>query len=658
MSELIQPLPTALSGLERRPPPEGNAVDALLARAYGSLRARAASPASLARLADQVLAQAAALDAADAAALASERDALRLALRRNGHEQALVLRALALVCVTAQRELGLSPHPVQCMGALALLRGMVVEMATGEGKSLTAALAAAAFALGGRPVHVITVNEYLAERDAAVHRPLFAALGLSVAAALPGQAPAERAAVYAQDIAYCTNKDVVFDFLRDRLGADSSRSPREQAVQQALAGGGRASLLGELAFAIVDEADSVLIDEARTPLIIASERDRVPAEVCAEALEIAKALEVDQHYRIDRLHRQVLISESGAARIAELAAGYHGLWRGERARLHLVRQALSAGALFVRERDYILRDGKVQIVDEFTGRVLPDRAWENGIHQMVEVKEGLPMTPSREPVARLTYPAFFTRYARLAGMTGTGREVAGELLALYGLKLVCIPTHRPVRRQLLPPRLFVDGEQQGSALLTRCSELARAGRAVLVGTRSVEASERIAALLQAGGLQPVVLNAKQDADEAGVVAQAGQPGRITVATNMAGRGTDIGLDETVRERGGLHVILTEAHESARIDRQLFGRAARQGDPGSCEALLALDAELFQRYLPGLARRAARFADGRGLLPPWLAAPLRWLAQARAERVNAYTRAQSLRHERQQGRWMAFAGKEV
>ena len=669
MSEFIHPLPPFVPGIERAARQPGNALDAWLARRYGQWRmawlARsqglaALSLRSLGAAADAAAMAATRFAAMDAAALAAHTAAVRSDLQRHGLSDTTSAQALGLACLAAQRELGLTPHRVQCMGAAALLRGMVAEMATGEGKSLTAALAAACVGLSGRPAHIITVNDYLAERDARVHRPLFAALGLGVAAVLPAQTPPQRVQVYAHDIVYCTNKDVVFDYMRDRLGQAGANTARQSAVRTALGlahEGGRAPALRELAFAIVDEADSVLIDEARTPLIISSERDRVPMQVCTQALEIARALDADEHYSVDRLHHQVALTDAGVERVEALAAALRGLWRSDRARAHLVRQALSATALFIRERDYIVRDGKVHIVDEFTGRVLPDRAWEQGIHQMIELKEGLAMTPSREPVARLTYPAYFTRYARLAGMTGTAREVAGELWALYGLKVVCIPTHRPVQRAALPAQVWLNQGLQASALVAACRAMQARGRAVLIGTRSVQGSELVAQALGAQGIHHVVLNAKQDADEAGVVARAGQPGCVTVATNMAGRGTDIGLDPATHHAGGLHVILTEFHESGRIDRQLIGRCARQGDPGSWQAITHVRSELFQRYAPRASALALRLAGKHHLVPAIVASVLRRWAQRRAERLNAWTRAMALRSERRQDRLMAFAGKK-
>jgi preprotein translocase subunit SecA len=406
----------------------------------------------------------------------------------------------------------------------------------------------------------------------------------------------------------------------------------------------------------VDEADSILIDEARTPLIISRERDTGVGDVCAAALGLALQLEDEQDFRVDPQTRGIELTEAGRDRLRTLVEGLGGVWRSERQREHLCLQALSAQRLFQRDRDYIVRDGKVQIVDEFTGRVLADRSWERGLHQMVEAKEGLEITPHRDSIARLTYQRFFTRYETLGGMTGTAKEVAGELWTIYGLKVVSIPTHRPVQRRVYPTRMFRSGTQRWDAVARRCLEEIAAGRAVLAGTRSVAQSEALSARLTELDVEHLVLNAKQDANEAEIVAMAGQPGRVTVATNMAGRGTDIKLHPDVAAAGGLHVILTEFHESQRIDRQLFGRGARQGDPGSCEALVSIEDDIFARYA-GVARRLlGRLAHDRDELPVRVAALLRWLAQTQAGRIHAQVRLDTVRQEARMDRMMAFAGR--
>lgn len=586
--------------------------------------------------------------------------ALRSALARPRLAAPDVALALALVREAAVRSLGLAAFAVQLAGAAALLRGMCAEMATGEGKTLTAALAATCAALAGRPVHVITVNDYLAQRDADFAAPLLAFFGLQVGCTQQGQDAQARRAAYACNVTWCTNKDLVFDHLRDGLAAGTGKSPRRSRVASLLgagAPGAAGPMIPDLAFAIVDEADSVLVDEARTPLIISSEQERIDPEVYRQALEIAGGLDPERHCIVDAAQRRVDLTEEGREGVAELVASCRmdGLWRSERAREQLCRQALAALHLYRRDRDYIVRDGKVQIVDEFTGRVLADRSWEKGLHQMVEAKEGLAVTPHRVPVARMTYQSFFTRYERLAGMSGTVREVAGELWAVYGLPVVRIPTHQPVRRADLGHRVFVEPEDRLAALVERCVALQAAGRPVLIGTRSVAMSEAVVAHLAGAGIAARLLNAKQDREEAGVIAAAGQRGCVTVATNMAGRGTDIAIDPGVREAGGLHVILTELHESARIDRQLFGRCARQGDPGSCETIACVQDDLFRHFGDGWLLAALARRSRAALLPPAWA---RWLAlrtQRRAQGLLAAQRLQVMRDDRKLQQMMAFAG---
>ena len=588
--------------------------------------------------------------------------ALRAALARPRVPARELALALALVREGAWRSLRLAAFPEQLAGAAALLRGMCAEMATGEGKTLTAALAATCAALAGRPVHVITVNDYLAQRDASFARPLLAFFGLTVGCTQQGQDTNARRAAYACNVTWCTNKDLVFDHLRDGLAAGTGRSPRRSRVESLLGAGAGAGHAGpmvpDLAFAIVDEADSVLVDEARTPLIISSEQDRIDPEVYRQALEIAGGLSVELHCIVDPQQRHVELTEEGRDGVAELVASCRmdGLWRSERAREHLCRQALAALHLYRRDRDYIVREGKVQIVDEYTGRVLADRSWESGLHQMVEAKEGLPITPHRVPVARMTYQTFFTRYERLAGMSGTVHEVAGELWAVYGLPVVEIPTHRPVRRSRLGHRVFVDPSDRLDALVARCTALRASGRPVLIGTRSVAVSEAVAGHLAGAGIAARVLNAKQDREEADIVATAGQRDCVTVATNMAGRGTDIAIDPAVRDAGGLHVILTELHESARIDRQLFGRCARQGDPGSCESMACLQDDLFARFGRGWLLAASRRWARAATLPAPLAIWLSMRIQRRAQRLLAAQRLQVMREDRRFQQMMAFAGR--
>ena len=611
----------------------------------------------LRRFAAAVLARGTALEALDEPELRRLVAALRLALPRAGLTRALAIESFALVREVSRRRLGLAHYPVQLMGGYTLLRGMLAEMATGEGKTLTGLLPAVTVALAGVPVHVVTVNDYLARRDATELKPVFDFFGLSVGWIEPDQDPGTRRQMYDCDVTYCVNKDLVFDYLKDGLATGGEHNPRHGAVGRFLRRRSPADrqVLRGLCFAVVDEADSIFVDEARTPLIISAERREAgEAERFGLALKLASELPPEA-YRVLPAERAVRLTPEGRERVARATAGHGDLWRFRRAREQLAEQALAALHLYERDKHYIVVEGKVQIIDESTGRTMPDRSWEHGLHQIIELKEGLDLTARRTTIARITFQRYFSRYLCLAGMTGTGAEVAPEVRAVYGVNTLRIPTHRPLRRRSLGERVFVDAENRWAAVATRIVEMVAAGRAVLAGTRSVEASEHLAQLLDAAGIHYALLNARQDDAEADIVAAAGQPGRVTVATNMAGRGTDIKLDPAVREAGGLHVILTEYHESRRIDRQLFGRAGRQGDPGSCEALVSLEDELFRTHAPRLVALTQRIWGGRRTLPRWLSVLLRRVTQAAAERRNALVRKRTLESERNKDRRLAFAG---
>jgi preprotein translocase subunit SecA len=573
-------------------------------------------------------------------------DELRRRLKREGFTVALVGEAFAQIREAAQRMIGMRHFDVQLVGGWAMLNGMLAEMETGEGKTLTATLAAATAALAGRAVHVITVNDYLAERDAEAMRPVYEALGLSVGCVVHGLEPEERRRRYGCDIAYCSNKELTFDYLRDRMTLGGQPHPIADRID-ALAGGkrGDALLLRGLQFALVDEADSVLIDEARTPLILSAQAKRSGEEVMyRQALELARGLAATDYVIEDG---QIELTRAGESALAEAARGLGGLWNGPRRRERLAKQALSALYLFEADKQYLVRDGKVQIIDENTGRLMPDRSWEQGLHQLIELKEGVEVTGQRETLARISYQRFFRRYLHLGGMTGTGTEVARELWSVYRLRVARIPTNRPVRRRHAPDRVYASSEEKWDAVLAAIRQRHAAGQPVLIGTRSVAASDHLAALLKEAGLPYQLLNARQDADEAAIVARAGERGRITVATNMAGRGTDIKLDAGVAGIGGLHVICTERHDSGRIDRQLFGRCGRQGDPGSCETFVSVADELVATHLKGA---------GRLTLPEWAGRALIALAQWRAERAHSQVRRALLEMEDQLGDQLAFSGR--
>lgn len=585
---------------------------------------------------------------------------LRAKLLRSGFLPELVAQAFALVRTAAQRTVGLTHFPVQLLGGYVMLQGMLVEMGTGEGKTLAATLPAATAALAGVPVHIVTVNDYLAERDGEWMRPVYAALGLRVGVVKHGQQPAERRAAYAADITYCSNKELGFDYLRDTLVVDRDKGRGRLLLQKMLRQGDRIDrlVLRGLHFAIVDEADSVLIDEARTPLVIAGASDAVSElPLHGAALAIAAQLTQGVHFDLDTSERAARLTPRGRARLQQLTDVLPPEWRSTRAREEIAQLGLAALHLFELDTHYLVREGKVEIVDEFTGRVIEGRSWERGLQQLIETKEGCDVTGRHTTLARITYQRLFRRYVTLCGMTGTAAEVATELDAVYGLRVARIPPNRPSVRRDLGMRLYANRKLKWSAVAEVAIRMRDAGRPVLVGTRSVAASEELSALLAAHAVDHVVLNARQDKDEAEIVACAGEAGRITVATNMAGRGTDIRLQPEVVRSGGLHVILTELHESQRIDRQLFGRCARQGDPGSHEAIVSVEDELFSRYAPRQsALLALRFRDRTSAVPAYAAQILRVTAQRAAEAANSHIRRANLDLDWKLDSALAFAGR--
>ena len=609
------------------------------------LRAVQAERGALAQLSDAALRGAAA--------------ALRPRLRRDGFRDDVVARAFALVREAAGRTLGTPHYDVQLIGGRILLGGMVAEMDTGEGKTLTATLAVATAALLGTGVHVLTANDYLAARDARIMEPVYRALGLTVGTVVQEVEREQRREAYARDITYSTGQQVVFDYLRDRLTLGRDVQRLSLKVERLYGGPSRTAQLAlrGLHFAIVDEADSLLIDEARTPLIISARQEGdTEREVFETALRLARGLAAGRDFQIDERERRAMLTRAGQAALQARAERLGGAFAGRLRREELVAQALSALHLFIRDRDYVVTPERtVRVVDEFTGRTMADRSWERGLHQLVEVKEDCPLTGVMRPLVKLSYQRFFRRYLRLGGMTGTGREVANELWSTYGLAVVRVPPRRPRQRRLVADHVFVAAETRWRAVVDRVRTLSAERRPVLVGTRSVEASEHLSGLLTAAEVPHRVLNARQDRDEADVVAEAGQAGRVTVATNMAGRGTDIALGPGVRETGGLHVIATECHEARRIDRQLFGRCGRQGDPGSYECLVSLDDDLVRFHARRWRAVARLFARREGTVPHWLGARVVRRAQRGAEALHAQMRRDLRRVDEQFEDALAFTG---
>ncbi len=662
MSEVFAPSPGLVLGHypQREDPPPGwvaQAVHGTVGKIRQRLRGRRSNLDRFAARVNLAEAEFAALSDSE---LQAKLSSIRHRLACHGFREDVAACSFALIREMASRMLGMRHFDVQIMGGWLILNGLVAEMETGEGKTLTATLPACTAALARVPVHIVTVNDYLVRRDAELMGPLYRALGLTVGMVTEGLDTQARQQAYACDITYCTNKQLVFDYLKDRLALGRPYS-RLQFQMERLDGNParkNALLLRGLCFAIVDEADSVMIDEARTPLIISQEMPVLEEQrVYQQALDLAKQLEPSQDFHILERSRSVELTGSGKAKVVALAASLGGIWNGKHRRLELVEQALSAMYLYLHDRHYLIREGKVQIVDEFTGRVMADRSWERGLHQLIEAKEGCAITGTKKTLARVSYQQFFRRYLLLAGMTGTAHEVAGELWAVYGLNVVTVPTNRPVRRVASSTQIFPSARQKWDAVVARIEHIHAQGRPVLVGTRSVAASEHLSGLLGGKGIAHQVLNARQDEHEADIIARAGEMGRIVVATNMAGRGTDIKLGPLVRDLGGLHVIATEMHESGRIDRQLFGRCGRQGDPGSFEMILSLEDELVKVYGSATVRVLVEQL-GRGKATPAarrLAENLMWSAQRAAERSHSKMRRNMLKIDGQIRNALAFSG---
>jgi preprotein translocase subunit SecA len=589
--------------------------------------------------------------------------ALRASLRRDGLTPDTQAQVLAAVAATAASTLGLRPYPSQLLAAAALLDGRMVEMATGEGKTLATALAACAGALAGLPVHVATANDYLAGRDAAALAPLAQALGLGVAHLAPALDADARRAVYQHDIVYATARELAFDHLRDTLALGPLLEPLARHAAQLAGAAPPPTLQRGLCLALLDEADSILLDEAEMPLVL-SRPVAQPAQRAFwwQALALARQLAPDEHFTLRPEERHAALTPAGRLQLAVLARTLTGPWQRAHWREELMATTLVGLHLLQRNRHYLVRDDKLELLDEVTGRAAPGRVWSRGLHTVVELKEGLTPSPATETLARSSYQRFFQRYWRLAGLSGTVWEARAELAEVYRCAVVRVPLHRPCRRRHAPTRVFDDRDAMFHAVVRRARALQARGRPVLVGTDSVADADALSARLRSAGLPHRVLHALQDADEAATVAAAGRAGALTVATRMAGRGTDIALDDAARAAGGLHALSCQLNPSPRLDRQFAGRAARHGDPGSTESLLCrrLSADSGDHTAPTLAA----WTSGHPALtlgPAWLAARLAGWAlgwwQWRQEHHRRARRRQLQSQDRDGRRRLAFAGPD-
>jgi preprotein translocase subunit SecA len=572
--------------------------------------------------------------------------------------------AFALMREATHRTLDMRHFDVQLLGGIAMQQRSIAEMQTGEGKTLTATLPLYLAALDDQGAHLATANDYLAERDANLMRPAYELLGMTVGIVQSNTSRPQRHQAYRCDITYAASREFGFDFLRDRLlsGQQTDRAGDlfDSMLGQAQRGQSTESVQRDLHFVLVDEADSILIDEARTPLIVSSlpgNSQDAAAALYRWAAEVTPAFREDIDYEYEHQERRITLRSDGRRKVRELnkptaldEVVMFDMYEH-------VERAIQVDREFHLDRNYVVRDGEIVIVDENTGRLAEGRKWRAGIHQAVEAKEGVEVTVKTGEAARVTVQDFYLRYKRLCGMTGTAASSARELRRIYDLRVDVIPTNRPERRDEWPDRVFGASETKWQAVVDEVAELHRSGRPVLIGTRSIEKSEMLSRLLKIAKIEHDVLNAHRHASEAEIVAQAGQLGKVTVATNMAGRGTDIKLGAGVAELGGLHVICTELHESARIDRQLVGRCARQGDPGSYRQFIALEDDIVQT---GYGPKAARRYRELGAQEPGPCDHLRWMLRAgqkKVERQHYRQRRMLQYHEKERRKMQLQMGQD-
>jgi preprotein translocase subunit SecA len=581
---------------------------------------------------------------------------LQLRGRARGGESldSLLPEAYGLVCVAANRTLRLRPFDVQIAGGVVLHYGALAELATGEGKTLVAVMPAFLNALMGKGAHVTTVNDYLAGRDADWMGPIYTSLGLTVGVLQMQMPDAARSQAYRSDITYGTASEFGFDFLRDRLKLSGFKSQAAPFWGPWSGNGGHTQQLDPSVqrghhFAIVDEADNIFIDEAKTPLIIsaptrpATEEEQV---VYKWADKIAEGMVRDKHFTLDEKKQKIELTEEGrqVVRYANPPVGPHS-HAMDKLHEHIER-SLHAHFRFRRDQHYMIEKDKVVIIDEYTGRRMPDRHWREGLHQAVEAKEGVQVTLAADHAAQITFQSYFRLYKKLSGMTGTAATSWFELRRVYKIWVVTVPTNRRVIRAQLPDRVFPNEDAKFAEVVKEVIRCRETGRSILIGTRSVEKSERLSILLHEAGIPHEVLNARQHEREAQIVAQAGQRGRVTIATNMAGRGTDIKPTKEVIDAGGLHVLGTERHDARRIDRQLAGRSGRQGDPGSCQFFLALDDELLEGLGPD-RQKSLEELGRRGGNVNWQGYQKLFLkAQRRVERRHRRQRVDLMLYEKQ------------
>lgn len=585
---------------------------------------------------------------------------LRYQLRQQGLIHPIMVKAFAVIREVADRTLGQRHYAEQLFGGWLMINGSLAEMETGEGKTLATTLPSCTAALAGIPVHVITANDYLASRDKETMSPLYQRLGLTSSAVIDGMETEPRQSAYQTDIVHTTNKQIAFDYLRDRIiMGDNTGTLRVQFQEIQRKNEKKDPLfLRGLCFALIDEADSVLIDEAKTPLIITKTipNEELP-ETFNDALFLASALFINKDYIVNSKNRHIELTPEGEETLIDLISHLPEYWGNKRKREMLVKQALTAEYFYKRNKHYVINKEKIQIVDEYTGRIMSDRSWEHGLQQMIEAKEGCLLSDPREPIARISYQRFFSRYLRLGGTSGTLSEVSGELQQVYGLQVIKVATHKTCKRTMQMEQIYRNETIKKQVFLNKVKKINQQQRPILIGTCSVAESEQVSHWLEAADISHRVLNANQNRHEADIISKAGQLNAITVATNMAGRGTDIMLDPSVINKGGLHVISLNRNESQRIDRQLYGRCARQGDVGSAEAILSLqDPTLEHFYSSAMLKLMAKLCPDNNPIPNMIGKLILRFPQQKNEKKQCQVRRLLLKQDRHLRRILAFSGK--
>jgi preprotein translocase subunit SecA len=582
----------------------------------------------------------------------AEINTLRIQLPKDGFTDQLIIKSFSLINQAFSNIMNVRLFDTQMIAAYHMLNNRLIEMATGEGKTYAVALAASTAALSGMPIHVITANDYLADRDAQMLNGLYQSLGLRVDAARHGQEQDRRKQAYASDITYCTAKELVFDYLRDL----EHRKKQPTIWHSESLENTSPLLLRGLCMAIIDEADSILIDEACVPLILSKAiKNQQENKYYQQSLNLACQLTMHQDFTLSSSEMKVTLNANGQSKLDAVAFGLPAVWHNKLHREETVCLALAALHLYECDHHYVVQDDKIQIIDQTTGRIAQGRSWSRGLHQLIELKENVKLTDPLSTLSQITYQRFFPKYFHLCGVSGTLFESGKELFNTYGLAVTKVPLRTPSKRKIFKTRFFSDTSKLNDAIVIRVKQLNADGRPILIGTESVTKSEALSKRLMEAGINHVVLNAKNDMNEAELVAKAGIQGAVTVTTNMAGRGTDIKINDQVNQNGGLHIISCQVNTSRRIDRQLIGRSARQGDNGSAETWISINSSFLQQKLPAWIKKWAKSYSAH--IPNYIIVLTVYILQKTEERHQMSVRHRLLITDKSLEKNLAFGGRD-